>query len=77
MMLRLAKRESQFDSGATSGAGAKGLFQLTDITIKQIIELDLKFLILMTLIKILKVGLYILIGFISDMKTRKIKSRKH
>ncbi|MEK7111036.1 MAG: lytic transglycosylase domain-containing protein [Patescibacteria group bacterium] len=39
MMLRLAKRESQFDSGATSGAGAKGLFQLTDITIKQIKEL--------------------------------------
>ena len=28
MMLRLAKRESQFDSGATSGAGAKGLFSL-------------------------------------------------
>lgn len=39
MMLRLAKRESQFDPKATSDAGAKGLFQLTSITIKQIREL--------------------------------------
>lgn len=39
MMLRIAKRESQFDPEATSGAGAKGLFQLTSITIKQIKEL--------------------------------------
>ncbi|MFZ5376204.1 MAG: lytic transglycosylase domain-containing protein [Patescibacteria group bacterium] len=39
MMLRIAKRESQFDPKATSGAGAKGIFQLTSITIKQIKEL--------------------------------------
>lgn len=39
VMLRLAKRESQFDPRATSPVGAKGLFQLTAITIKQIKEL--------------------------------------
>lgn len=39
MMLRLAKRESQFDPRAISNASAKGLFQLTEITIKQIKEL--------------------------------------
>lgn len=42
MMLRLAKRESQFDSKATSYVGAKGLFQLTDITIQQIENLGFK-----------------------------------
>jgi len=39
MIVRLAKRESQFNPKATSDAGAKGIFQLTDITIKQIKEL--------------------------------------
>jgi len=38
MMLRLAKRESQFDPKAISGMGAKGLFQLTDITIKDLAQ---------------------------------------
>lgn len=39
VMLRLAKRESQFDPKATSPVGAKGIYQLTAITIKQIKEL--------------------------------------
>lgn len=39
IMLRLAKRESQFDPHVTSQVGAKGLFQLTDITLKQISKL--------------------------------------
>lgn len=39
MMLRLAKRESQFNPNVTSYAGAKGLFQLTEITVKQIKDL--------------------------------------
>lgn len=39
IMLRLAKRESQFDPEATSPVGAKGIYQLTAITIKQIKEL--------------------------------------
>lgn len=42
MILRLAKRESQFNPKAMSDAGAKGIFQLTDITIKQIQELGFK-----------------------------------
>ena len=36
MMLRLAKRESQFNPQAVSGMGAKGIYQLTDDTIKEI-----------------------------------------
>lgn len=36
MILRLVKRESQFNPHAISPAGAKGLFQLTDRTVKQI-----------------------------------------
>lgn len=44
MMLRIAKRESQFDPETTSEAGAKGLFQLTSITIKQIKELGFEVL---------------------------------
>lgn len=39
VMLRLAKRESQLDPKATSPAGAKGIYQLTAITIKQIKKL--------------------------------------
>lgn len=39
IMLSLAKRESQFDPKATSPVGAKGIYQLTAITIKQIKEL--------------------------------------
>jgi len=39
IMTRLAKRESQFDPKATSPAGAKGIYQLTEISIKQIKEL--------------------------------------
>ncbi len=39
IMIRIVKRESQFDPEATSGAGAKGLFQLTSITTIQIREL--------------------------------------
>jgi len=42
IMLRLVKRESQFDLQATSHAGAKGLFQLTSITIKEIAKHGLK-----------------------------------
>ena len=38
-MLRLAKRESQFNPKATSHVGSKGLYQLTEITIRQIKEL--------------------------------------
>jgi len=41
-MLRVAKRESQFDPLAISPAGAQGLFQLTDITIRQIHQLGLE-----------------------------------
>lgn len=39
LMLRIAKRESQFNPKATSPKGAKGVYQLTDITIKQIKKL--------------------------------------
>ncbi|KKU03026.1 MAG: Lytic transglycosylase2C catalytic [Candidatus Amesbacteria bacterium GW2011_GWB1_47_26] len=39
LMLRIAKRESQFNPRATSPKGAKGIYQLTDITIKQIEKL--------------------------------------
>lgn len=39
MMVRIAKRESQFNPKVTSSANAQGLFQLTEITIKQIKEL--------------------------------------
>ncbi len=42
IMLRLAKRESQFDPEVTSPVGAKGLYQLTEITIKQIKELGIE-----------------------------------
>lgn len=41
-MIRLAKRESQFNPKATSLVGAKGLYQLTEITIRQIKELGFK-----------------------------------
>lgn len=36
LMVRVARKESQFDAEAISPVGAKGLFQLTDRTIKQI-----------------------------------------
>lgn len=39
LMVRMAKQESQFDPKATSPVGAKGIFQLMDITIKQIANL--------------------------------------
>jgi len=42
IMIRLAKRESQFNPKATSLVGAKGLYQLTEITIRQIKELGFK-----------------------------------
>lgn len=42
MVLRLAERESIFDPYALSQKGAKGIFQLTDITIKQIAKLGFK-----------------------------------
>lgn len=36
LMLKIAQRESQLDPRAISPKGAKGIYQLTDITIKQI-----------------------------------------
>lgn len=39
LMVRVAKQESQFDPKATSPVGAKGIFQLMEITIKQIVNL--------------------------------------
>ena len=40
MMLRLAKKESQFNPKAVSPAEAKGIFQLTPITLEQIRNLE-------------------------------------
>lgn len=42
MILRLVKKESTFNPKSLSPKGAKGLFQLTDITIKQIANLGFK-----------------------------------
>lgn len=42
MVLRLVERESQFNPKAVSHAGAKGLFQLTNITLDQIEKLGFK-----------------------------------
>lgn len=39
LMIKVAKKESQFDPKATSPVGAKGIFQLMDITVKQIAKL--------------------------------------
>ena len=36
LFIRLAKKESQFNPFAVSPANAKGIFQLTDITVKQV-----------------------------------------
>lgn len=42
IILRLVQKESSFDPNSTSPKGAKGLFQLTDITIEQIAKLGFK-----------------------------------
>lgn len=42
MILRLVRKESTLNPQALSSKGAKGLFQLTDITIKQIANLGFK-----------------------------------
>ena len=42
LILRLVERESSFNPNAISPMGAKGLFQLTDITVEQIANLGLK-----------------------------------
>lgn len=42
MILRLVRKESTFNPQALSPRGARGLFQLTDVTIKQIANLGFK-----------------------------------
>lgn len=39
LMLKIAQRESRFNPKATSAKGAKGIYQLTNITVKQIEKL--------------------------------------
>lgn len=42
LLVRIAQFESSFDSLAVSSAGAKGIYQLTEITVKQIVKLGYK-----------------------------------